>query len=32
MKVEPGGALIEGELRAETFQVTIDKQYVVLEV
>jgi len=32
LKVEPGGALIEGELRAETFQVTIDKQYVVLEV
>ncbi|OSI71574.1 MULTISPECIES: Rieske (2Fe-2S) protein [Bradyrhizobium] len=32
LKVKSGGALIEGELRAETFQVTIDKQYVVLEV
>ncbi len=32
LKVESGGALIEGELRAETFQVTIDKEYVVLEI
>jgi nitrite reductase/ring-hydroxylating ferredoxin subunit len=32
LKVESGGALIESELRAETFQVTIDKQYVVLEI
>jgi 3-phenylpropionate/trans-cinnamate dioxygenase ferredoxin subunit len=32
LKVEPGGALVEGELRAETFPVSIDKQYIVLEV
>jgi len=32
LKVESGGALIEGELRAETFQVSVEKQYVVLHV
>ena len=32
LKVEAGGALVEGELRAETFPVSIDKQYVVLEL
>ena len=32
LKVEPGGALVEGELQAETFPVVIEKQYVVLEV
>ena len=32
LKVEPGGALVEGELRAETFPVSIDKQYIVVEV
>ena len=32
LKVEPGGALVEGELRAETFPVSIEKQYIVVEV
>ncbi len=32
LKVEPGGALVEGELRAETFQVEVDRHYVVLHV
>lgn len=32
LKVEPGGALVEGELRAETFPVSIEKQYVVVEI
>jgi 3-phenylpropionate/trans-cinnamate dioxygenase ferredoxin subunit len=32
LKVESGGALVEGELQAETFPVLIEKQYVVLEV
>ena len=32
LNVEPGGALVEGELRAETFQVEVDRHYVVLLV
>lgn len=32
LKVEPGQALVEGPLRAETFPVSIEKEYVVLEV
>ena len=32
LKVEPGGAFVEGELQAETFPVVIEKQYVVIEV
>jgi nitrite reductase/ring-hydroxylating ferredoxin subunit len=32
LKVEPGGALVDGELRAETFQVEVDRHYVVLHV
>ena len=32
LNVEPGGALVEGELRAETFQVEVDRHYVVLHV
>jgi 3-phenylpropionate/trans-cinnamate dioxygenase ferredoxin subunit len=32
LKVEPGSALIEGELRAETFPVSVEKQYVVVEI
>ncbi len=32
LKVESGGALVEGELRAETFPVLIEKQYVVVEI
>jgi nitrite reductase/ring-hydroxylating ferredoxin subunit len=32
LTVEPGEALVEGPLRAETFPVSIEKQYVVLEV
>jgi nitrite reductase/ring-hydroxylating ferredoxin subunit len=32
LKVETGGALVEGELQAETFPVVIEKQYVVIEV
>ena len=31
-KVEPGEALIEGPLRAESFPVSIEKQYVVIEL
>jgi 3-phenylpropionate/trans-cinnamate dioxygenase ferredoxin subunit len=31
-KVEPGEALIEAPLRAETFPVSIEKQYVVIEL
>ena len=32
LKVEAGGALVEGALQAETFPVSIEKQYVVIEV
>jgi nitrite reductase/ring-hydroxylating ferredoxin subunit len=32
LKVESGRALVEGELQAETFPVSIEKQYVVIEV
>lgn len=32
LKVEPGGAIVEGDLRAETFPVSIEKEYVVLEL
>jgi nitrite reductase/ring-hydroxylating ferredoxin subunit len=32
LKVESGGALVEGELRAEIFPVSVEKQYVVVEV
>jgi 3-phenylpropionate/trans-cinnamate dioxygenase ferredoxin subunit len=32
LKVESGGTLVEGELRAETFPVSIEKQYVVIDV
>jgi nitrite reductase/ring-hydroxylating ferredoxin subunit len=32
LKVESGGTLVEGELQAETFPVSIEKQYVVIEV
>jgi nitrite reductase/ring-hydroxylating ferredoxin subunit len=32
LKVESGGALVEGPLQAETFPVSIEKQYVVIEV
>jgi 3-phenylpropionate/trans-cinnamate dioxygenase ferredoxin subunit len=32
LKVESGGALVEGELQAETFPVSIEKQYVVIEI
>ncbi|MGN6116786.1 MAG: Rieske (2Fe-2S) protein [Nitrobacter sp.] len=32
LKIESGGSLVEGELRAETFPVSIEKQYVVVEV
>jgi len=32
LKIESGGSLVEGELRAETFLVSIEKQYVVVEV
>ena len=32
LKVESGGALVEGELQAETFPVSIEKQYVVIDV
>jgi nitrite reductase/ring-hydroxylating ferredoxin subunit len=31
-KVEEGAVLVEGELRAETFPVLIEKQYVVIEL
>jgi nitrite reductase/ring-hydroxylating ferredoxin subunit len=32
LKVEPGSALTEGPLKAETFAVSVEKQYVVVEV
>jgi nitrite reductase/ring-hydroxylating ferredoxin subunit len=32
LRVESGGSLVEGELRAETFSVSIEKQYVVIEI
>jgi nitrite reductase/ring-hydroxylating ferredoxin subunit len=32
LKVESGGALVEGPFQAETFPVSIEKQYVVIEV
>ena len=32
LKVEPGDALAEGQLQAETFPVSVEKQYVVVEV
>jgi nitrite reductase/ring-hydroxylating ferredoxin subunit len=32
LKVEAGGTLVEGALQAETFPVSIEKQYVVIEV
>ena len=32
LKVESGGALVEGELQVETFPVSIEKKYVVIEV
>jgi nitrite reductase/ring-hydroxylating ferredoxin subunit len=32
LTVEEGGALVEGELQADTFPVSIEKQYVVIEV
>ena len=32
LKVESGGALVEGALQAETFPVSVEKQYVVVEV
>jgi nitrite reductase/ring-hydroxylating ferredoxin subunit len=32
LKVESGGSLVEGALHAETFPVSIEKQYVVIEV
>jgi len=32
LKVEAGGALVEGALQAETFPVSTEKQYVVIEV
>jgi nitrite reductase/ring-hydroxylating ferredoxin subunit len=32
LKVESGGSLVEGALQAETFPVSIEKQYVVIEV
>ena len=32
LKVEPGSALTEEPLQAETFQVSVDKQYVVVEI
>jgi 3-phenylpropionate/trans-cinnamate dioxygenase ferredoxin subunit len=31
-KVEPGETLVEGDLRAETFPVSVEKEYVVLEL
>ncbi len=31
-KVEPGEALGEGPLKAETFPVSVEKQYLVVEV
>ncbi len=32
LTVETGGALVEGELRADTFPVAIEQQYVVIDV
>jgi nitrite reductase/ring-hydroxylating ferredoxin subunit len=32
LKIESGEVLVEGELRAETFPVSIEKQYVVVDV
>lgn len=32
LKVEPGSALAEAPLQAETFQVSVEKQYVVVEI
>jgi 3-phenylpropionate/trans-cinnamate dioxygenase ferredoxin subunit len=32
LKVEPGSALTEGTLTAETFPVSVEQQYVVVEV
>jgi nitrite reductase/ring-hydroxylating ferredoxin subunit len=32
LKVESGGALVEGSLQAEIFPVSIEKQYVVIEI
>jgi nitrite reductase/ring-hydroxylating ferredoxin subunit len=32
LKVESGGNLVEGPFQAETFPVSIEKQYVVIEV
>jgi nitrite reductase/ring-hydroxylating ferredoxin subunit len=32
LKVESGGSLVEGPFQAETFPVSIEKQYVVIEV
>jgi 3-phenylpropionate/trans-cinnamate dioxygenase ferredoxin subunit len=32
LKVEPGSALADGPLKAETFPVIVEKQYVVVEV
>jgi 3-phenylpropionate/trans-cinnamate dioxygenase ferredoxin subunit len=31
-RVEPGGTLTDDTLRAETFPVSVEKQYVVVEV
>jgi len=32
LKVEPGGALTDDTLRAETFSVSVEQQYVVVEI
>jgi nitrite reductase/ring-hydroxylating ferredoxin subunit len=32
LKVEAGGALVEGELRADVFPVSIEQHYVVIEL
>jgi nitrite reductase/ring-hydroxylating ferredoxin subunit len=32
LKVESGGSLVEGPFQAETFPVSVEKQYVVIEV
>ena len=32
LKLESGGSLVEGPFQAETFPVSIEKQYVVIEV
>ena len=31
-KIEPGSTLVEGPLQAESFPVSVEKQYVVVEV